>query len=196
MNLLSILLSVLTSGNALTALSKKTGISKSMLKKLIPLAVPLLLRYMTGNAASQAGASSLLGALTQHTSKKPVSLQIEEADETDGGKIVGHILGDSRDSETGSLASGAGLSRGDVNKVLSVLAPALLCSLSAAKSKADGVDLSDGLDLSDVAAMLGAKKKNGLFSSLFSPQVSVKEEEDLSANGMNLLTSLLSAGLK
>lgn len=196
MNLLSILLSVLTSGSALTALSKKTGISKSLLKKLIPLAVPLLLRYMTGNASSQAGASSLLGALTQHTSKKPVSLQIEEADETDGGKIVGHILGDSRDSETGSLASGAGLSSGDVNKVLSVLAPALLCSLSAAKSKADGVDLSDGLDLSDVASMLGAKKKSGLFSSLFNPQVSVKEEEDVSANGMNLLTSLLSAGLK
>ncbi len=196
MNLLSILLSVLTSGNALTALSKKTGISKSLLKKLIPLAVPLLLRYMTGNAASQTGASSLLGALTQHTSKKPVSLQIEEADETDGGKIVGHILGDSRDSETGSLASGAGISRGAVNEVPSVLASARLCSRSAAKCKADGVDLSDGLDLSDVAAMLGAKKKSGLFSSLFSPQVSVKEEEDLSANGMNLLANLLSAGLK
>ena len=67
MNLLNVLLKVFLADAALKALSGKTGLSSSSLKKLLPLAIPLLLRYMTNNASSQSGALSLLGALTQHS---------------------------------------------------------------------------------------------------------------------------------
>ena len=92
MNLLNVLLKVLLADAAIKALSGKTGLSSSSLKKLLPLAIPLLLRYMTNNASSQSGALSLLGALTQHSNFRSAEEMLAEADEEDGGKIVKHIL--------------------------------------------------------------------------------------------------------
>ena len=180
MNLLSVLLKSLLADNALSALVKKTGIGEAALKKLLPLAVPLLLKAMTNNASSQSGVQSLLGALTQHKSTKSMPEQIAEADPVDGSKILGHILGSNANSEFSSLASQTGLSADQVSSALSGIAPALLSGLSAATSSsgaAGKVDLSDGLDLGDVMAMLGG----GV------------QESDNSLNGNNLMSALLGA---
>ena len=83
MNLLSLLLSSLLTDSSVSALAKKTGLSATALKKLIPLAVPLLLKFLTSNASSESGALSLLGALSQHTNQKALSDQIDEADTED-----------------------------------------------------------------------------------------------------------------
>lgn len=195
MNLLNVLLKALLSESALKALMKKTGLSPAKLKKLIPLALPLLLKYLTGNASNQAGALSLLGALGQHSSSKSLPAQIAEADETDGGKILGHILGSDSDAAIRDLSRKSGMSGSDVSKALSSLAPALLSSLSAAKDSAQGkVDLSDGLDLSDLAALLGGGKAAanplGLFGGLFGS--GRKAAKDNALNGNDLLSSLMS----
>ena len=55
MNLLNILLKSLLADASLSALAKKTGLSGAVLKKLLPLAIPLLLKALTNNAASQNG---------------------------------------------------------------------------------------------------------------------------------------------
>ncbi len=196
MNLLNVLLKVLLSKSTLTALMKKTGLSPAKLKKLIPLALPLLLKYMTGNASNQAGALSLLGALGQHTSNKSVPAQIAEADEVDGGKILGHILGSDSDAAIRDLSRKSGMSSPEVSKALSSLAPALLCSLSAAKESAKGkVDLSDGLDLSDLTALLGggqvASNPFGLLGGLFGG-TGRKAAKDDALNGNELISSLMS----
>ena len=91
MNLLAVLIKSLLSGNTLSTLMKKTGLSSRQLKKLIPLAIPLLIKMLTRNASSQEGLSSLLGALTQHTNKKPMAVQVAEADTDDGDKIIGQL---------------------------------------------------------------------------------------------------------
>ncbi len=169
MNLLAILLKTLLSKNTLSALAKKTGLTPAKLKKLIPLALPLLLKYLTSNASSQSGALSLLGALGQHTSKKSLPAQIEEADQVDGGKIIGHILGNNSASVMNSLAAQSGLNTNQVSSVLGSIAPALMSSMSAAtlqkptqkKKKKTGIDLSDGLDLKDII---------GIYSALNQPQ--------------------------
>ena len=198
MNLLGILLKTLLADGALKALAKKTGLSTKQLKKVLPLALPLLLKMLTKNASDQEGALSLLGALTQHTSKKTMAQQIEEADTEDGAKIIGHILGSNSQSSLLSLSNQSGLSQNEVSSVLSGIAPALLSGLSAATStgsSAGKVDLSDGLDLSDVMAMLGGgavqqQSKPSLFSSLFG-QKPPKEEQDVGINGAQLLQLLL-----
>ncbi len=196
MNLLAIIIKSLLTGGTLNTLMKKTGLSSRQLKKLIPLAVPLLIRMLTKNASSQDGLTSLLGALTQHTSKKPMQAQVAEADTDDGDKIIGHILGDDKDQSVISLANQTGLSQQQVSGVLSNIAPALLSGLSAATaagSSAGKVDLSDGLDLSDVLAMLGGSKpqSSGLLGNLFASKP--KEEKDANLNG-NALLQLLLAG--
>ena len=156
MNLLSLLLSSLLTDSSVSALAKKTGLSAAALKKLIPLAVPLLLKFLTSNASSESGALSLLGALSQHTNQKTLSDQIDEADTEDGGKIIGHIFGNQSDAVTNRLALQSGMSERDVSSALAGIAPALMSGLSAANhtvSAAPKVDLSDGIDLSDLLGM-------------------------------------------
>lgn len=193
MNLMSILLKALLSDGALKALTKRTGVNSKQLKKLLPLAVPLLLRALTKNASSKDGAASLLGALSQHTSTKSMAEQIDEADETDGGKIIGHILGGGQQADILALSQQSGLSETEVSGVLSGIAPALLSGLSAATGggKPGKVDLSDGLDLGDVMAMLGGgQSQGGLLGGLLGKKP--KEESDAAVNGAALLQSLLS----
>ena len=156
MNLLSLLLSSLLTDSSVSALAKKTGLSAASLKKLIPLAVPLLLKFLTSNASSESGALSLLGALSQHTNQKALSDQIDEADTEDGGKIIGHIFGNQSAAVTNRLAQQSGMSERDVSSALAGIAPALMSGLSAANhtvSAAPKVDLSDGIDLSDLLGM-------------------------------------------
>ena len=216
MNLLNVLLKVLLSEGAISALAKKTGIGSAALKKLLPLAIPLLLKALTNNASSQSGVQSLLGALTQHTSTKSIADQIAEADQVDGKKILGHILGNGASNEFGSLAAQTGLSADQVSSALAGIAPALLSGLSAATQSsgaAGKVDLSDGLDLGDVMAMLngaqsGASPVNGLLGSLLGGGQSSAspvggllgsllgsgiQESDNSLNGNALLGALLGA---
>ena len=194
MNLLSVLLKTLMADGAISALAKKTGIGSAALKKLLPLAIPLLLKAMTNNVSSQSGVQSLLGALTQHTSTKSMPEQIAEADQEDGSKILGHILGGDAASELNGLAAQTGLSANEVGSALSGIAPALLSGLSAATSSsgaAGKVDLSDGLDLGDVMAMLGggqsAAPAGGLLGSLLGGSQS-------NASSGGLLGSLLGGG--
>ncbi len=214
MNLLTVLLKSLLADNALSALAKKTGIGSAALKKLLPLAIPLLLKAMTNNASSQSGVQSLLGALTQHKSTKSMADQITEADTNDGGKILGHILGGNASSAYNSLAAQTGMSADQVTNALSGIAPALLSGLSAATASsgaAGKVDLSDGLDLGDVMAMLGggqsASPVGGLLGGLFGGGQSASpmggllgsllgggvQENDNSLNGNALMSALLSA---
>lgn len=198
MNLLSILLKTLLSDGALSVLGKKTGLNAKQLKKLIPLAIPVLIKFLTKNASSQSGALSLLGALTQHTSQKTMVEQLDEADEEDGGKIIGHILGNESAGTIASLAGQSGLSETEVQKALGGMAPALLSSLSAATNTASAgkaagkVDLSDGLDLSEVMTLLGGKSQSSGLGGLLGGLFGGKQEQDSKANGMELL-SLLSA---
>ena len=219
MNLLSLLLKSLLTDASVSALAKKTGLNAGSLKKLIPLAVPLLLKFLTKNASSESGALSLLCALSQHTNQKALSDQIDEADTEDGGKIINHIFGSESEDVTNQLALESGMSQRDVSSALAGIAPALMSGLSAATnsvSSAPKVDLSDGLDLSDLMGMfvgtqqvqqaqsqpsgggllsglLGGNNAGfgGLFGSLFgssAPQASQENE----FNGTQLL-SLLSS---
>lgn len=190
MNLLSILLKALMTKETLSALAKKTGLTSAKLKKLIPLALPLLLKALTGNAASQSGALSLLGALAQHNTAKALDLQIAESDPEDGRKILGHIFGQGVDTEVETLAEQSGLTGKEVNTALGNLAPVLLSSLNTAASSAKKkkVDLSDGLDLSDVVGLLGGNS-GGLLSGLFGGRKA--NEKDDGVNGNTLLNSLL-----
>ena len=163
MNLLQLLLVSLTTDDSVKQVSKKTGVSSSAVTKLLIAAIPLLISYMTKNASKKDGAQSLLGALLQHTSTNTVSNQIKDADSDDGAKIIAHILGKDQNAIVNNLAAQANISTAQVNSVLNNIAPALLNSLSTAttataqkpKPSSPKVDLSDGIDLSDLAGLLG-----------------------------------------
>ena len=160
MNLLQLLLGAMTSNDSVSSVSKKTGLSSKLTSKLLMMAIPMLISYMTKNASKKDGAQSLLGALTQHNSKETVSNQIANADTVDGAKIIAHILGGDQNTVINNLAKESGATTNEVASVLNSIAPALLNSLgtatnaTASKPQASKVDLSDGIDLSDIAGLL------------------------------------------
>ena len=167
MSLISTLLGSMTSQSSVQSLSGKTGLSGKQISALLALALPILLKAMTSNASSGQGASSLLGALSQHTNpnKKTTAQQIDEADTADGKKIINHILGNDTDKVVNQLAGQTNLSADQVSSVLSQMAPAMMSGVNDAtnqakkgsgKGKADGFDLSDGFDMKDVKGILGA----------------------------------------
>ena len=196
MNLLSVLLKVMLADAAISALSGKTGLSSSSLKKLLPLAIPLLLRYMTNNASTQSGALSLLGALTQHNTARSMDEMFAEADEEDGGKIVKHILGDDSTRAVQTLAAESGMSTDDVTRALGGLAPALLAMLAAATMSANNQSSAQTgtLDLTDLLTTFGGASApasqqsigSSLLGSLLGGGSSAQQ-----SNSMGLLDALL-----
>ena len=174
MDLLSMLLSSMTNESSVTELTKKSGGSSKGVSKLLMLAIPLIIGYMTKNAkASQSGSSSLLGALQQHTSTQNVSSQIANADATDGAAILNHVFGKDYKSVVANLMNQTGMTQAQVEATLANMAPALMSNLSAATTAASqaqqnagsGFNLADGLDLSDIAALMGGSSKPQTTSS-------------------------------
>ena len=206
MNLLQLLLGSLTTNDSVNSVSKKTGVNSGSVSKLLMMAVPLLITYLTKNASKKDGATSLLSALTQHTSTQTVSQQINNADSTDGAKIIAHILGSNQKSVISNLAKETGLSAKEVNAVLNAVAPAILNSLNTAttaaasqkpqQTSAAKVDLSDGIDLSDIAGLLGGGSVSnvnsnpaaGLLGSLLGGSSTSASQQN---TGLDLLGTLL-----
>ena len=161
MNLLQLLLEVMLTKKTVNSVSKKTGISSALVKKLILFGVPLLIKYMTKNASSKDGALSLLNALTQHNSKRSFAEQVDDVDEVDGGKIIGHILGNDRTKVVDELATETGLKTKEVDKGLGAIAPALLSGLALATTLASSKKKENSLDLSSLLGTLaGASQQS------------------------------------
>ena len=184
MNLLGLLLAALTTKNSLAQIAKKTGLSEKKIKKLMMIAVPILLKYLTQNASSGAGAHSLLGALAQHTNKEDMTLQLKDADEKDGGKIIGRIFGKKQNEVTQNISAQSGLTQEQVNQILAIMAPALMSGVSEVST--------------DTAAnqQTGAPANpySGIFGALLGSDANTQAEEKNDAiNGTALLQALLNA---
>ncbi len=153
MNLLNMLMSSMTTDSSVDSLSQKTGASSDQMSQLVKLALPVLMKAMTKNASSPEGAKSLLGALDQHTDTKTMAQQIANADEADGSKIIGHILGNSSDTVMSGLASQTGMNPDQVSQALGSMAPALMSGLSAAT----GSQKSAAPDPAELMRMFGGQ---------------------------------------
>lgn len=179
MNLLGLLMAAMTTKNALGQIAKKTGLSEKQIKKLMLIAIPILIKYLTKNASSGDGAHSLLGALAQHNNKEDMGLQLKDADENDGHKIIGHILGKKEEAVTQNLSAQSGLTQEQVNQILAIMAPAILSGVSEAAAN------------QKPAAQSAAP---GIFSALLGTGAQVQaEEKDDAINGTALLQALLNA---
>lgn len=221
MNLLNMLLGTLTTDSSVNALTEKTGAQKSQIVNLIVMVLPLIIKALTKNSSSSSGASSLLGALTQHTSRDSIDRQIADADTDDGAAILNHVLGTNTATVTNGLAEQTGLSNEQVSTTLNSIAPAILSELSAASTQAQnttaasgGVDLSDGLDLSDIMGMFmggqaaqtqqtQSSQGGGLLSGLLGSLLGGGKEEQPQAqaqpqtsgmDAMSMLSGLLGSG--
>ena len=201
MSLLSTLLGSMSNDDAVNAASKKTGISKIAIGAVIAVAVPMLIKKLTSNAQSQQGASSLLGALSQHTDTSAIADQIANADTNDGAAIIGHILGSEQNADISQIAQQANISEEQVSSILSSIAPAMMSSLSAANTantQQAAQSNQSAPSLGGLGSILGglfggnsgsSSGAAGLLGSLFGGK-----KEDASLDGSDLLNLLMQSG--
>lgn len=210
MNLLEMLGGSLTEEASVNNIAKKSGSSNAQIIKLVGVFLPLVITYLTRNAKKKDGAKSLANALGQHKDTKSIATQIKDADTKDGAKILKHILGNDEEEVTSRLAKQTGMSSSQVTSALDAMLPGIMSGISASATKASkkkqsGVDLSDGIDLSDVMGMLGGSKQakkssgsglDGLLGMLGGAAAKPEKKSSGNAGLESLMGQLLGAGAK
>lgn len=121
----------------------KTGLSESMAKQMMPMAMAVLMKGLKNNASTPQGAESLAKALTKHDGSllNNVSRLGDDDVLAEGQKILGHILGGKQAGTQQALAKAAGVSSDQIGGLLAMAAPAVLASLGRA-SREGGLDAS------------------------------------------------------
>jgi hypothetical protein len=204
MNLLSLLAGTMLSQSSVNSVSGKTGLSNKQIQKLVMLALPILIKYMTKNASSGDGALSLLGALSQHKDNNSMNLQLKEADEDDGAKIIHHILGKKEGMVTQDLSAQTGLEADQIRKVLAILAPGLMSGVSNAAEASAAEAAQAASAQKPVNPLSSLLTGGGIFGSLQggrpdaapAAQTALDKDGDGRIDGTELLSLLLSASKK
>ena len=169
------------------------------------LALPILIKYMTKNASSGDGALSLLGALSQHKNNNSMDLQLKDADEADGAKIIHHILGNKENAVTQDLSARTGLGTDQIRHVLSILAPGLMSGVSNAAEANAAEAAQAAAPQKPVSPLSSLLTGGGIFGSLLgggreeAPSAAVNpldKDGDGRIDGTELLSLLLSASNK
>lgn len=158
------LLNQLITKDTIAQLAKGTKADEGQVESLLTSALPVLMQNMANNASTKEGKDSLSKALSQHAAKTNttnVTTLLKQADTNDGEKILGHLLGGSKNDITDALAAKSGLSSKNTLMLLATLAPVLMGLVGSEKEKSAKKD--DGLDLGDLISVmggLGGKKKS------------------------------------
>lgn len=113
---------------------------QSGLGSLAKLAIPMILMALYRNASSKKKASSLTEALRDHE-KSPADAistdifgRLQKADTNDGGKILGHVLGNDYETIASQIARQAGVSVEQAKSMMSSLSP-MIMEMLAEKTK-------------------------------------------------------------
>ena len=186
LDLLSLLGGMTANKETVSALSGQASVSEDQMTQTLLQALPSMLGKMQSNAQTKSGADSLLKALDQHDlNEEDIVKLIKTADLDDGVKILNHIYGDEKQTAAvqKEVAQKTGIEPAKIAKIMALVAPILLTTLAKTNKKAnktqsvsnsDGLaDLlggvmklaggrskkNSGLDLGDVASLLGALMK-------------------------------------
>ncbi len=132
--------------------SQQTNQPASKTQDALTMALPVLMEAMRRNATTSQGAEGLLGALN---SKHDGSILNNLGDLfqggvnadvlTDGGKILGHVLGNKQQTVQTAISQKSGLDANSVAQILKIAAPILMGVLGS-QAKQKQVTNSGGLE--------------------------------------------------
>ena len=121
------ILSSLADNDTVNEISKKFNIDTNKVSSVITSALPTLVGAMQKNASTESGAAALAKALGDHAGNAGSMLSnLKNVDLNDGSKILGKILGSNASSIFDKIGKQTGTTSGQVNNILSSIAPAML----------------------------------------------------------------------
>ena len=136
----------------ISGVSGASGQPQEKTNSVLTMALPVLMQAMKRNAATPQGAEGLLGALNnKHDGSILDNLGdlfkggVNQDVMTDGGKILGHVLGNRQQNVERALGNKAGMDAGSVAQILKVAAPILMGVLGK-QQRQQGVQDSNGLN--------------------------------------------------
>ena len=117
----------------ISGVAGSTGQDTNKTSSVLTMALPVLMKAMQRNASTPQGAEGLLGALSgKHNGGILDNLGdlfkggVNQEVTNDGGKILGHILGNRQRGVEQVIGQKAGMDAGSVANILKVAAPILM----------------------------------------------------------------------
>lgn len=165
-------------------IAEKTGIDPQQAASVLGNSLPQLLGAMQNNASSGDG---LLNALTsgKHDGSILDNLGgfLKSGDFSDGGKILGHVLGNNQSQVTNNLSSQTGVDSSIIAKILPMLAPIIMGYLG---KQTQSNNVSSGADLGGLlGGLLGGSGNGGAASMGGSLLTSVLDQNNDGKLDMN-----------
>ena len=148
------ILDLLNSDNGkslINGVSSQIGQSKSKTSNLLSMALPMLMQAMKKNANSSEGASGIMGALQKHDGSILDNIgdlftgKNADTVSNDGGKILGHVLGNRKENIQNALSQKSGMDAGAVDQILKVAAPIVMGVLGK-QQRQNKVDSPNGIE--------------------------------------------------
>lgn len=144
---------------ALGQISSMLGADQNTTDSAIQIALPVILNGLANNASTPQGAESLNSALEQDHNGGILDMLgnflgggTTPTRQTDGGGILGHILGNKQGQVAQEISNKSGMDIGQVAKLLLTLAPIVMGYLGKQKQKND-------LDAGGISDLLTGQKQ-------------------------------------
>lgn len=182
--------------STISQMSKSFGMNDDTTKGVITSALPVLFSALAGNSQG-GGAGALFNALSDSRHDGSILGQIGnligQPEAGEGMGILGHLLGDKRQTVEQSIGNAYGLNAATIGKVMMVLAPIVMGILGRQKRQSNmGVtDLSDLLVNSRDQFSKSAPQEMGMVGRLLDRDGDGSIKDDVAKIGMNLLSGFL-----
>jgi hypothetical protein len=136
----------------ISGVSGQSGQPYDKTGNLLTMAMPVLMQAMKRNAGSADGAQGLMNALSnKHDGSILDNLDglfsggVDKDVIDDGGKILGHVLGNNRENVENALSQKSGIDAGAVGDIMKVAAP-LLMGVVGKQKRRQAVHSTSGLE--------------------------------------------------
>lgn len=152
----------------ISGITKNSQATEQETSSVISAATPVLLGMLKKNSQTEAGASSLLGALSKHdgSALNNISGLLNSGSTADGEGILGHILGGQKNQVQSAISKKTGVDASKVGNILAMLAPIIMAKLG---SQANSNNVSTGGGIGDIlGGLLGGADSSSVGGSILS----------------------------
>lgn len=149
----------------ISGVAGSTGQDSNKTGNVLSMALPILMKAMERNVSTPEGAQGLMGALNKHDGGILDNLGglfgggVDESVTNEGGKILGHILGNNANNVEQVISQKSGVDAGSVGNILKTAAP-LLMGMLGKQTQQNGVSDASGLT-GLIGGMLGGASNTG-----------------------------------
>jgi len=155
MNVLTQAVTQQLTGNAVSSIAQRLGVSESTANTAVQIGVPLILAALARKASQPEGAQQLHQAISNDHDGSifdNLSSYLGNPQSANGAGILGHVFGGDQSAITNNLAGATGLDQGSAGNLLETLAPLVMGAVGQAQQQ-------NGLDANGLSSMLSTQQQ-------------------------------------